>query len=247
MIDDTVRDLQNMFDQPTMADRVADLLRSEIQRGVLAPGMRLRQADLADRFGVSTTPVREAFMKLQTEGLLHIEPRRGATVLKSTFEDLRECFEIRELLEGLAISKAIPYLTPAMLDELQEIVEKMKKTEDDQRWVELNNQFHLGLYAAAGLPRLHAIISSLRDASDAYLHMFAKARRASRSKDEEHQAILDACRDKDPICAAELVRMHLRRPIRELFEKLSGGSDDPTASLDLPYLSGDRAPEVDGD
>ena len=113
----------------TTAETVSELIRSEIQRGVLQPGTRLRQNDVAARFGVSTTPVREAFALLQADGLVRIDPHRGAIVFHPTAEDLTESYEIRGALEVLAITKAMPNLTPELLGDMQSVIDEMRHTE----------------------------------------------------------------------------------------------------------------------
>src|ERR671919_3227658 len=111
----------------TTADAVAQMLRNEIQSGQLPPGTRLRQNDVAHRFGVSTTPVREALALLQADGLVRIDPHRGAIVFHPTIADLRESYEIRKTLEALAVEKATPQLTDDLVAELQEHLDEMKK------------------------------------------------------------------------------------------------------------------------
>lgn len=203
----------------TVASRVADKLREEIQNGELSPGLRLRQADIAARLGVSITPVREAFNKLAGEGLVVIDEHRGAVVFWPTLDDFRECFEIRELLEAHAMAKSVPKLTGEHFDRLDELLARMRQATDIRTWVELNDRFHLTIYEAAGEPRLLRLIASLRDASVAYLNMFAVTRLRGRERseeerlEEEHQAILDACRSGDVGAAVKAITDHLRRPV----------------------------------
>jgi DNA-binding GntR family transcriptional regulator len=108
-----------MLDRDTTAKVVAERLRDEIQDGTLSPGTRLRQNEVARRFGVSTTPVREAFAQLQAEGLVRIDPHRGAVVFRPTTDDLVEFYEIREVLESLAVVRAIPRLA-ALIENLRD-------------------------------------------------------------------------------------------------------------------------------
>jgi DNA-binding GntR family transcriptional regulator len=149
----------------TTAKVVAGMLRDEIQDGGLAPGTRLRQNEVAGRFGVSTTPVREAFAQLQAEGLVRIDPHRGAVVFHPTAEDLLEYYEIREVLESLAVRHAIERLTPAIAKNLNELIDRMRRTTDARRWLRLNDEFHLKLYECARRPHLSSLIDNLRDAS----------------------------------------------------------------------------------
>lgn len=130
----------------TTADVVARWLREAIFASALNPGERLRQSDIARRLGVSTTPVREAFAQLQAEGLLVFEPHRSAVVFRPTLDDLAETYEIRELLESLAVAKAIPYFEEATLDNLEDLLGSMSRERDKTRWVESNKLFHIGIF-----------------------------------------------------------------------------------------------------
>ncbi|HZD17257.1 MAG TPA: GntR family transcriptional regulator [Actinomycetota bacterium] len=224
---------QEMLDRDTTAKVVAERLRDEIQDGTLSPGTRLRQNEVARRFGVSTTPVREAFAQLQAEGLVRIDPHRGAVVFRPTTDDLVEFYEIREVLESLAVVRAIPYLRPEVVRELSALVERMRRAEDARRWLRLNDEFHLKLYACAKMPRLAALIENLRDASTPYIHMFVAGRPPSERANEEHQAILDACVQGDAAAAELAVREHLSSAANDLVRDLSGaetGAGDGQAS-----------------
>jgi DNA-binding GntR family transcriptional regulator len=210
------------LERDTTAKVVAERLRDEIQVGTLSPGTRLRQNDVARRFGVSTTPVREAFAQLQAEGLVRIDPHRGAVVFHPTVEDLKEFYEIREVLESLAVSLAIPNLDPDGVKGMNALIDKMRKTDDARRWMTLNDEFHLRLYERAGRPRLNGLIENLRDASTPYIHMYVAGRPPAARANEEHQAILDACLRGDRPAAEAAIRDHLRSASRDLVAFLGG-------------------------
>jgi DNA-binding GntR family transcriptional regulator len=207
---------QDMLGRDTTGMVVAERLRGEIQHGTLAPGTRLRQNDVAQRFGVSTTPVREAFAQLQAEGLVRIDPHRGAVVFHPSVQDLLEFYEIREALESLAVTHAIPRLKAAAARDLEVLIDRMRRTEDARKWLKLNDQFHLRLYESAGRPRLLTLIDNLRDASAPYIHMFVASRPPSERANEEHQEILDACVKGDAIGTKRAIRAHLRNASRDL-------------------------------
>jgi DNA-binding GntR family transcriptional regulator len=210
------------LERDTTAKVVAERLRDEIQVGTLSPGTRLRQNDIARRFGVSTTPVREAFAQLQAEGLVRIDPHRGAVVFHPTVEDLIEFYEIREVLESLAVAQAIPHLEPDRVKDLNALIEKMRKSDDARRWMKLNDEFHLRLYEGAHRPRLIGLIENLRDASTPYIHMYVAGRPPAARANEEHQHILDACIRGDRKAAQAAIREHLRSASHDLVAFLSG-------------------------
>lgn len=205
----------------TTAKVVAGMLRDEIQDGTLAPGTRLRQNELAERFDVSTTPVREALAQLQAEGLVRIDPHRGAVVFHPTAEDLLEYYEIREALESLAVTHAIDHITPEAAKKLDELIDRMRRTTNARRWAKLNDEFHLTLYACAHRPHLSSLIENLRDASNPYIYMFVANRKPSDQANGEHQDILDACVRGDADAAQHAIRDHLRHASQELAKKLS--------------------------
>jgi DNA-binding GntR family transcriptional regulator len=215
----------------TTTKEVADRLRAEIQRGDLLPGTRLRQNEVARRFGVSTTPVREAFALLEADGLVQIDPHRGALVFRASADDVLESYEIREALEVLALTKAIPNLTEARVGELQEMIDTMRAMDDDDRWLDWNTRFHLGLYAAADRPRLASLIANLRDASGAYIRMYVQRKAHA---DDEHQAILDAAAAGDASRARQALREHLRRTVSTLVQVLKDESSGPEGGRSRP-------------
>jgi DNA-binding GntR family transcriptional regulator len=153
-----------------------------IQSGDLVAGERLRQGELAERFGVSTTPVREALTALSREGLIRQDAHRGAVVFPPTPDDIRENFEIRLALEPLASSLAAPRLRDDDLDVLEDLAARLRETVEDprtaaepDRYEQLDRAFHARIFAGAGRPRLAEMIDSLRDASAAYAHLHGAA------------------------------------------------------------------------
>src|SRR3954463_3271071 len=110
----------------TVAGAVADRLRGEIVAGDLSSGSRLRQVEIARRFGVSTTPVREALAALQREGLVRLHPQRGAVVFVPTVDDLREHYEIRGALEALAAAKSAERFVPEWAAPLDALLDEMR-------------------------------------------------------------------------------------------------------------------------
>jgi DNA-binding GntR family transcriptional regulator len=203
---------------PTAAQAVADRLRTEIQRGNLLPGAPLRQNDVAKRYGVSTTPVREAFALLQSDGLVQIDRYRGALVFEPTADDLVEAYGIREALETLAVARAAPRLGEPDIERLEQVIEEMERTADVPRWMELNDAFHLGIYEAAESPRLLAMIASQRDACTQYIRMNVGQTARRREKDAEHREILAGCRAGDVERAQRALRAHLRNTMREVLD-----------------------------
>lgn len=198
-----------------------DRLSEEIRNGGFRAGERLRQVEIAERYGVSTTPVREAFAALERQGLLTIHPHRGAVVFGPTAENVRELYDIRIALEPLATTKAIPNLTAEDFDALEEILERMNDVppEDTTLFHSLNEAFHFRIYRAANQPRLMALIASLRDSSASYVRLALTKAQMDLSS-QEHRAILDACIARDPSRAAVAMVAHLEHFVARVTDVL---------------------------
>jgi DNA-binding GntR family transcriptional regulator len=211
----------------TIAEQIADALRNEIVTGQLAAGSRLRQVEIAQRFGVSTTPVREAFGLLQSDGLVQIDTHRGVTVFLPSIQDLIEHYEIRMALEMMAAEKAASRFKDQDASSLVAILDEMRDTRDAARYVELNQQFHLSLYRLGGRSRLLTMIEELRNASLAYNHLYAAADvpKDAERLDAEHREILAACQAGEPVRAANAVRQHIQQTIAHVTKLLEQGGN----------------------
>jgi DNA-binding GntR family transcriptional regulator len=205
----------------TVAGQVAERLRAEIVAGELPAGSRLRQVELARRFDVSTTPVREALAALQREGLVRLHPQRGAVVFLPSVDDLREHYEIRAALEALAAAKAAERFEPHWAEPLEAYLDEMRDAPPASRYIELNQRFHTDLYARSGRLNLVEMIAALRDASSAYLHIYRAAADFPVARlDAEHRRILQACVARDPEEAAAAVREHLGHTVEHVASRL---------------------------
>jgi len=213
------------FTKLTIAEQIAATLRHEIVMGQLAAGTKLPQIEIAQRFGVSTTPVREAFGLLQSEGLVQIDTHRGVTVFLPSIRDLVEHYEIRSALEMLAVEKAAEHFQAQHTPPLVAILDEMRATSDAVRYVELNQQFHLSLYSLSERSRLTMMIEELRNASLAYNHLYAAADvpKDAQRLDTEHREILAACQAGDPVRAANAVRHHIQQTITHVMKVLEQG------------------------
>jgi DNA-binding GntR family transcriptional regulator len=193
----------------TEADRIADALRSEITAGALAPGARIRQRDVAVRLRASTTPVREALVTLEREGLLQIEPHKGARVRELSEAELRDHYEIRIALEAVAARDAARYCTRDDARRLKALLDEMRDESDPERYVAQNQRFHAELYELGGNLQLCKLIASLRDKDSAYLNLHAARQVPSARLDREHQRILGRCAANDAEGCEQAVRAHL--------------------------------------
>jgi DNA-binding GntR family transcriptional regulator len=206
---------------PTVALQVAERLRAEIVAGERPAGSRLRQVEIARRYGVSTTPVREALAALQQEGLVRLHPQRGAVVFVPDVDNLREHYEIRAALEALAAAKAAGRFQREWAAPLRAHLDEMREAPPAARYIALNQRFHTELYAHSDCPKLTQMIAGLRDASSSYLHIYRAAEDFPVARlDAEHREILAACEARDPDRAARAVREHLQHTVDHVAARL---------------------------
>ena len=193
----------------TIAVRIARILAERIIAGGLQPGMRLGQDHIAEEFGTSHVPVREAFRRLEAQGLVVSEPRRGVRVAGFTMAEVKEVAEMRAALEVLALRHAAPHLTRAILDDAEEANRAGDKAGDVQTWEEANRRFHRLLLAPCGMPRLMKSIDDLHAASARFLFSGWRAEWEAPT-DRDHLAILSALRQGDPETAATVLARHVQ-------------------------------------
>jgi DNA-binding GntR family transcriptional regulator len=196
----------------SVVDQVHEELLQRIVAGELPPGSRLRQEALAEELGVSRTPLREALARLVSEGLVELEPNRGATVARRDFGDMELAWRARLVVEPGAARLAAEGRDPAMLERMREIVRRQRDVADDlTASFELNRDFHLALVNAAGNPHLSRF-ADLLWLSRIGVPIFARqARDRSQilSWADEHEAILAAVAAGRGARAERLTREHI--------------------------------------
>lgn len=146
----------------TAQELVLETLREAILNGILSPGARLRQEDLAAAFQTSRIPVREALRALEYEGLARSEPHRGFAVTALDADEIEEIYDLRIVLESHAVRLAIPLLTEDDFAELQALYDQMENSEDSDLKLAKREQFYLRLFDATARPRLVGLIERLR-------------------------------------------------------------------------------------
>lgn len=196
----------------TVKDQLVQALRDEIIRGNLPPGQYLRQEDLAERFEVSTMPVREALRELEADGLVTIYPHRGTIVTSLSPDDLEDIYDIRALLEERATRLAVPHLTETTLGEMSSILDELDRHLNDVLIaVNLNHRFHSTLYAASNRQHLCELQQALRRRTQHYLYAYITCLGDMPHAQAEHRAILQACRRHDAEQAAAITCEHVAR------------------------------------
>lgn len=193
---------------------VAEMLRSEILSGRIAPQTRLLQSEVAERFETSTTPVREALRQLVAEGLLDGDPHRGVTVHEISVEELEEIYELRLHLEPLAIAATVTNITDKQIEEAEDLLEQMEAQDDRTTWTELNARFHALLAEASAKPRLTSMLTNLRNLSALYIvrSLVGMPDRVE-AGNAEHRQLLAAICDKDVEAAQAVELAHLQHTL----------------------------------
>ncbi len=193
---------------------VRDRIRRDMLRGTLSAGERLQQSELARRYGVSVTPVREALRDLAGEGLVDFNPFSGATVHQPTVQELEQIYEIRSTLLPLAVRDGIANMTPAVLGEAEELAKMMETEATPESWVEYNRQFHHVLDDATRNVHLANILRRLADVSTLYVNLSVELDQRRHEANQEHRAILEAYRRGEVEGATDQIVAHIAHTLR---------------------------------
>ncbi len=195
-----------------LRDVVFNTLRNAILTGELEPGERLMEVKLADKLGVSRTPIREAIRKLELEGLVVMTPRRGAEVASITIEDLKDVLEVRKVLENLAIELACERITKEEICELKANLEKFKVVIKKNSLTEIavtDVKFHDIIYKATGNNRLIQILNNLREQMYRYRLEYIKESEIRNNLVKEHEMIIDALAKGDKDAGRNATMKHI--------------------------------------
>jgi DNA-binding GntR family transcriptional regulator len=214
------------------AEEISSALREEIVSGALTPGQWLRQEEIAERFGTSRIPAREALKQLEGEGLVNLVAHAGARVATLDPAELNEIYVMREQLEPLAIRMSAPNLTDEDLEELEAMVVEMEgisaTAPDSEAFVAglaVDRRFHALATSAANMPRLQQLVENLLAAAQpyrrAYIILLDDPERR-RFNDLEHRLLLDALKRREPFHAEMVARMHIGRTRQALQEHAEG-------------------------
>lgn len=216
--------MQDRLPHRTLSSAIVEQLRRAILDGTHAAGTQLRQDALAAAYQVSRIPVREALFQLEAEGLVRIEPHKGAIVAAFSLEEIDDVFDLRVLLEPRLLAQSAPKLTGADFDRIAELdgafVDAIAR-QDVARWGELNAQLHLSLYRHATLPRTLAIVTALLQSSDRYTRVQMNRDAALARAQREHRRLIALVRGGQAAEAAEFLRAHIEAVRQDLHRLLA--------------------------
>lgn len=197
-----------------LVDEAAQALREAILTGAIASGTRLRQVRLAAQLGISRTPLREALMKLEQEGLIELLPGGGLRVAVLNLDEAVELYDIREVLDGLAARLAAQRIDERGIGNLKRQLARMKECltrQDAHSWFVAHVAFHDGIFRASGNGRLQALSSVVRLSIQRFHPVLLTTPNRLAEAYAEHRDILEAIQAHDAEAAERLARAHIAR------------------------------------
>ncbi len=208
-----------------LRDVVYNALRDAILRGDMKPGERLMEMHLANKLGVSRTPIREAIHMLEEEGLAITVPRKGAQVAKMSEKDLQDVLEIRDSLDALAVRMACSRMTGDQLERLKETFEEFKvatASNDPRKICQLDEDFHNVIYEMADNPKLEKILLNLREQMYRYRFEYVKGNKTYDQLIEEHEAIVKGFEKGDADYVLGIMHTHLENQMEAVSQQIRG-------------------------
>ena len=207
-----------------LRDVVFNTLRNAILTGDLEPGERLMEIKLAEKLGVSRTPIREAIRKLELEGLVVMTPRKSAEVAKITKEDLVDVLEVRRVLECLAIDLSCENITIEDVEELDENLKKFQlaiKNNDITEIAITDEEFHEIIYKSTKNKRLIQILNNLREQMYRYRLEYIKDKETRENLVKEHRAIINALTSGDHEAGKHAILKHIDKQESTILENIN--------------------------
>jgi DNA-binding GntR family transcriptional regulator len=199
-------------------NRIAASLREAILTGVYAPGTRIRQEDVAEQFGASRLPVREALRILESDGLVTLVANTGAWVAHLSLDECQEMYQIRERIEPLLLSYSLPGLSAETLERLAALADEMQSGVDVETFLHLDREFHLLAYTGASTTILGDTVQRLWNSTQHYRRAFTllASLDGTRAVHYEHQLLVGALKRGDSVDAERILAGHIRRTRLEL-------------------------------
>jgi len=200
------------------SQQIANSLKEEILSGKFPAGVRIRQEDIAEQFGASRSPVREALRILEAEGLINLVAHTGAWISHLSLAECEEMYQIRERVEPLLLRLSIPAMTDSVIAELTDLANQMEATNDVETFLKLDRQFHLLSYSKAETVLVGDMVNRLWNTTQHYRRAYSRLLAASSFKPAhyEHHLLLAAIIRRDSDDAERILFGHIRRTRLEL-------------------------------
>ncbi|MEU0508004.1 MULTISPECIES: GntR family transcriptional regulator [unclassified Amycolatopsis] len=193
--------------------RIADAVRAAILAGELPPGSRIRQEEIAERYGTSRIPVRSALSILEADGLVKLVANSGAWVSQFDLSECEEFYRIREQIEPLLLRASLPGLTPEVFDQMESLADRMAATSSAEEFLTLDREFHGLSYSGAKTVVLDEIVQRMWNMTHHYRLMFTRVflEQGDTIVHDEHRMLVRALRENDADQASLVARGHIRR------------------------------------
>jgi len=205
--------LKNQINGRSRREHIVGILRESIYSGYLPPGSKLVEAQLASQFKTSRTPIREAILQLESEGIIKILPNKGAVVNIFSIDEVEEIYIIFGALSGTAASLSVKLVSDDDIEKMETCVVKMEaiRDNDDRReYFILNNEFHSAFLKPCGKRLLLKLIKNYTKQVGRYWYLLLSHTKNMELFSEEHRDILEAFKLRDPKVVKESVETHIR-------------------------------------
>jgi len=215
--------------QLTLRERIVAFVKDSIINGRLKPGERVPEHEIAENFGISRTPIREAFRQLESEGFITVIPRKGAVVSPITAKDVSEFYAIKSLLEGYAAGLACTKFTEKELKKLTQINKQMQKcaTKNDvQGFYRLDNQFHEIFLSSCGNDKLCVLAHQIAQQFERFRIMALSMPGRMKTSIKQHEDIIKAFTERKAGLVEKLVRANAEFSAKILVTELSKGKEE---------------------
>ncbi|MGN7285857.1 GntR family transcriptional regulator [Shouchella rhizosphaerae] len=214
-----------MISKAGITAQVTDAIREAIVLSDYKPGEKLSEAQLAEYYQVSRTPIREALKQLDREGLVTIIPRVGTCVTKPTLEEINELFELKEMMEGLGAGAFANRITDAEVNVLEKLVHQMETAvaeRDFDSYVAANQDFHKSILEGSKNSKLKYFLNLLLNQMPfrSYVHLSIQAPERIEKSLEEHRMILNALKDRNQIEAEQAMKIHVKASGEQLKKEI---------------------------
>ena len=201
-----------------LSQQIANSLKEEILSGKFPPGVRIRQEDIAEQFGASRSPVREALRILEAEGLINLVAHTGAWISHLSLAECEEMYQLRERVEPLLLRLSIAHISDETISQLQEPASEMEATKDVEKFLKLDREFHLLSYSGAETVLVGEMVNRLWNTTQHYRRAYSQMMATSSFKPAhyEHHLLLTALKKRDADDAERILYGHIRRTRLEL-------------------------------
>jgi len=206
--------------EQTLQTMIASELRKGIFEGKFHLGEWLRQDEIAAQFNVSRMPVRAALVQLEAEGLVDLHRYRGAMVRPLSIKEIEELFWIRVILESEAAYRGASQVSPDGIATMTKLIGDMREAADIDEYLRLNRQFHDIVYHSIGSLHIEKMIGEVRNNVERYLRIYMGLLEQIDLRHEEHEEILEACKQGDGLHAREATKQHVNATAQTLLQTL---------------------------